>query len=396
MKKADLRRHIISECSTEEGKTATERTSEKHPVKPSNVFAEDGDLILSVTDISGTKRTSFLVYSRFLVSASPVFAKMLSYTSPFAEGRKLRDWNYGLAPVVLELDDKPDCLWNMLLILFHRNSEVPEMVSLEMLADMAVVIDKYGIRSTVLQLWAEKWKKHLAPKISEAGSPSLLMIGWAFGFEDYFKAATHTICRHFVLNDQSQFEWQDKSNATRVCLMEETPETVIKRMKELVNKVRKDFQENVDQEEARRFHHIGSCCTVAEAPEFPNSRRICDSFQIGLFLEYRQNKLKIGAGRQGENSGGLNANPRDDSHLLSLEEEYLTLRSPQGVQSLTLYASTVANTIDRAYGGNLKTKPTPGQCHNKCFWFNDIYSKFEKSVQAIGLELAAFPSRSLV
>src|SRR5690606_7584019 len=116
----------------------------------------------------------------------------------------------------------------MLLVLFHRNSEVPEELSVNDFANMAVIVDKYELHS-VFKGWISQWKSCCPLLVSRLDSPGFLMVGWVFRYADYFKEATNIICRYFVLTDDGNFEWQNSENGNLCTLMPETPEIVIRK-----------------------------------------------------------------------------------------------------------------------------------------------------------------------
>src|SRR5690606_28796599 len=115
------------------------------------------------------------------------------------------------------------------LILFHKNSEVPKLISLETFAGLAVIVDKYDLHEAV-QMWVEIWRKSLDIEMANGAAKSiyLLMIGWVFGYNDFFEKSTATVCRTFKLGPDFQFEYTSKKHSVvRFSLMEETPQCVI-------------------------------------------------------------------------------------------------------------------------------------------------------------------------
>ncbi|RPA76197.1 hypothetical protein BJ508DRAFT_379592 [Ascobolus immersus RN42] len=376
--KAEFRTHVISGCTKYETepslKTSQLSALATHPVDADNVFSEEGDLLLSVGDDGDGSGTNFLVHSKVLCAASPLFSKMFSYSSPFSEGQRLKLWRYGIDdPVVVEFDDEPDVFRILLLILFHRNSQLRLRLKTVDFARLAVIVDKYELHSAV-KMWARVWKKSIKPPKDRVEkfcrkAPWLLMIGWVFGYTDIFEDATNFICRNFVIEGDS-LVWHDDENEESVSLMNETPDIVIERMAKLVQTLKEEIKDSIRQEQTTRLLDIGRCCKVRTSMFTRNSNRVCDYFQLGLIHEYRERE-----------AGGMLC-PGKDEHAGGL--------SLQAICSNLL--SDAIPTLDTP------APPPAGSStdHADCYWLKPVHERFKDRVESIGLKLSDFPSRKVV
>ncbi|KAK4196094.1 hypothetical protein QBC40DRAFT_342952 [Triangularia verruculosa] len=115
--------------------------------------SEDGPQTNSILSESAT----FLVSSRHLILASPMFKAML--TGVWEEGDK----NNGTAEVGAE-DWDTEALVIVMNVLHSHYRQVPKKVSLEMLAKIAIIVDYYQIHEAlqiIASLWINALKKSL-------------------------------------------------------------------------------------------------------------------------------------------------------------------------------------------------------------------------------------------
>ena len=98
----------------------------------------------------------YSVSRRHLISVSPMFKRMLSEMN-WKEG--IRDEDDGLHHVPTK-DWDSQALLHVLQVIHHRNREVPRIVSLEMLAKIAVLIDFYEC-AEAMESFTERWTEHL-------------------------------------------------------------------------------------------------------------------------------------------------------------------------------------------------------------------------------------------
>ncbi|RPA83128.1 hypothetical protein BJ508DRAFT_74212 [Ascobolus immersus RN42] len=379
LSKTELKVHINSDCSVVEGTPNTQGTIfSVFPVTAGNRFAGDGDVILSVGK-DGGETINFLVYSRVLVSASPVFAKMLGYSSPFSEGQQLKNWTYGMDPVVIKLDDHLEPFHTILVVLFHLIHDVPDDMDVFELAEIAIIVDKYELLPAV-HIWKEIWKRGLKLGGVLQETPALLMVGWVFGWADYFQKATHQICLEFSLDANMQFVF--KNNKESYLLLPETPGVVIDRMTELVLTARQKINDLISLEEARRLREIGKCCKKIQSGRNALNSKSCDYFQLGNIFELR-NKQASDHNPNSTTEYPANAAGASDSDTsVSLKEEWHLL-FVNGFRELSLPH------YSESYRSDLYA-----QLHTDCFWLKDVQEKAQEIERTIGWNLHDFAGRS--
>jgi hypothetical protein len=126
-----------------------------------------------------------------MMLASPVFAAMLRRDG-FREGAELRA--SGAAEIVLH-DDAAPALLTALTVVHGRLSRVPRALGLADVADIAVLVDKYGLHDT-LCLHGDLWLDHVARQQalpSMAGASEFmpwLCAAWVFRRSSDFRALT--------------------------------------------------------------------------------------------------------------------------------------------------------------------------------------------------------------
>ncbi|TQV93295.1 hypothetical protein V2A60_010275 [Cordyceps javanica] len=153
-----------------------------------------GDVRLQVGCDPGTgdsdswQYAEFLVCSRTLARASPVFDRMLY--GPYMEatrrnGKDSADWSIALP------EDKPAPMQLFLNIVHAKFALVPLILSVDNLYDLAVLTNYYD--ATLLLLpWIEAWMASVAEISHDANviQTKLLWICWEFGRkEDFSKIA---------------------------------------------------------------------------------------------------------------------------------------------------------------------------------------------------------------
>ncbi|RAH64558.1 uncharacterized protein BO66DRAFT_385159 [Aspergillus aculeatinus CBS 121060] len=108
----------------------------------------DGDAVLLIT---GAASGRFLVSSKILTLASPVFAKL--FTSGFREGNQMKD---STRPTLTLPEDSPGAMRTILQALHYQGSEDEDSLSARHLAVIAVHCDKYDCNSA-LRPWIWNW-----------------------------------------------------------------------------------------------------------------------------------------------------------------------------------------------------------------------------------------------
>jgi hypothetical protein len=148
---------------------------------------EDG----SATSVgSGREEVRFQVSSRHLSLTSPVFGAM--FRLDFKEGTALR--STGRVEVALE-DDNPAAFLIFLNIIHGYTRRVPRKISLEMLSDMAFLVDKYECLEAV-EVFSDMWIDGIKSGIPHSLMENLLRwlcIAWVFRRPTEFKRTTEII-----------------------------------------------------------------------------------------------------------------------------------------------------------------------------------------------------------
>lgn len=123
------------------------------------------------------KEVGMLVSSKHLMLVSPVFQAMFKYS--FVEGETLR--STGHAEVSLP-DDDATAMEIALNIIHGRVRRVPRKVTLDTMAALSILVDKYQMHE-VVELWVELWVAHLKPSIPKYHCKSVykwLSVAWVF------------------------------------------------------------------------------------------------------------------------------------------------------------------------------------------------------------------------
>ncbi|RAL06798.1 BTB/POZ domain-containing protein [Aspergillus homomorphus CBS 101889] len=149
---------------------SVEEFDDSTPHKQPNLesFDSEGDLILA---IEGRDIRQFLVSSKVLRLASPVFRKLLS--PKFREGMQMTESH---CPIITLHDDDSECMETMLKVLHYQEEE--NQMNAEMLARLAVLCDKYDC-NRALRPWVFKWF-HDCQTIRTAEENGLLLLAAHF------------------------------------------------------------------------------------------------------------------------------------------------------------------------------------------------------------------------
>ena len=156
-----------------------------------------GDLTLVVG--ADDDAQSFLVSSKILSVASPVWRAMLSNRNGFVEA--------GSEEVVFP-DDNPEALSIVFLVSHLRFQEVPRKVEFQQLIDLCTVCDKYDCMSLLgpwFSTWTTPWLKH----VGENGYEGWAFIAWVAGDVDVFKRTTDDIVLKCTTNKLGQCLTED-------------------------------------------------------------------------------------------------------------------------------------------------------------------------------------------
>jgi hypothetical protein len=136
------------------------------------------------------------VSSKHLTLASPVFKALLC--GGFAEGV---DLGAGRPAEVRLPDDNPSALWLLLYIIHGQPKKVPTKLSLNMLACVTVLIDKYqlhDVAAVMTDLWYESLNTSPAP-VHGYTVPQVLQwicIAWVLHKKEKFSSMTKVAMRN--------------------------------------------------------------------------------------------------------------------------------------------------------------------------------------------------------
>lgn len=133
---------------------------------------------------------------------SPVFKAMLR-NGAFQEGNTL--YSTGKLSIPLP-DDNPDAFRILMEIVHHRNRQVPKSVSLGVLTQLAILIDKYQMLEAAepfVDLWVacDEIRSSLPNKFYAANAYSTellswLCVSWVFNLPAEFNLVTGMLMQH--------------------------------------------------------------------------------------------------------------------------------------------------------------------------------------------------------
>ncbi|KAI9771743.1 MAG: hypothetical protein M1839_002758 [Geoglossum umbratile] len=166
----------------------------------------------SETPSVGHHRTvSFLVSSAHLRLASPVFSELLKKHRVHASGGTKH-------PITIPLrDDDPHILLIFLNILHHHTRKVPDRLSLEKLAGIGILVEKYKCVEVVEGLsrvwWTRGEMRDMLPKSMGVTLLRFLYVSWLFKIPDQFDRASLVVIREsggeYIKEQPSDFTLPD-------------------------------------------------------------------------------------------------------------------------------------------------------------------------------------------
>ena len=133
-----------------------------------------------------------LVSGKHLELASPIFKTMV--TGPFAEGHKDSS---GIRNITAS-DWIPDAFKVILTIIHGYHRDVPRLVSLEMLVQVAMIVDYYQCLESV-EVYTDMWLEGLRsdfPTVYGRDCILFLFTSWALSKQDMFRDMTRLALRH--------------------------------------------------------------------------------------------------------------------------------------------------------------------------------------------------------
>jgi hypothetical protein len=126
---------------------------------------------------------TFLVSSRHLALASPVFSTALKMGGP--RDISIRGWDAEAMAIVMS-------------IIHHKGPQIPSKVGLELLGRIATVVDHYQMHEAVQQIGAS-WVRRLRTPLPNSYGRDLILwlyIALVFRDDDIFRHATKVAIRH--------------------------------------------------------------------------------------------------------------------------------------------------------------------------------------------------------
>ncbi|OJJ79788.1 uncharacterized protein ASPGLDRAFT_1504412 [Aspergillus glaucus CBS 516.65] len=154
---------------------------------PTHNICPDGDTTLTLTTTNPP--TKLLVSSHHLITASSYYRTLL--TGPFREATALR--TNGYVNITLP-DDNPTAMLAVMNAVHGRFFSVPgRKIKLELLKDIAVVVDKYELFesvSTMLSTWAATVRVGNPRASLRDIAKWLLCVSWAFNMSEAFRFVT--------------------------------------------------------------------------------------------------------------------------------------------------------------------------------------------------------------
>lgn len=151
------------------------------------VLDSDGDVTLVVKNEDGTPSQSFLVSSKALSLASPVFTKM--FGPDFKEGNLLRNGDH---PSIDLKEEYPEAMTVILLGLHYRFDDLPPDMEPSCLAKVAMQCDKYDCNAAF-----KPWLLHRYAKREKASTDLdlgyLLLAAYMLRSPDFSEITTQTI-----------------------------------------------------------------------------------------------------------------------------------------------------------------------------------------------------------
>lgn len=164
------------------------------------VIAQGGDMFIEVPcppDSPSTSSTDgqvrYQVASQVLWIASRVFCAMFGPESVYKEATELRRSQLLGTPTVVSLDDDSHALEIVLLALHHQIDLLPERVEVEVLVQIAAIVDKYELHQA-LKLVTDKLFSEAMGTLTDAGNENLLFCCYVFRKDKQFT----DLSRHLI------------------------------------------------------------------------------------------------------------------------------------------------------------------------------------------------------
>jgi len=163
-------------------------------------FDRNADLTLIVGE--GDELREFLVCSRSLARASPVFQQML-----FGSFRESRSLQNSSDPWVVTLPEDSATVAKLLFSIVHgRFNDIPKSLSLHELVDVLVFTDKYDMTQTI-RPWVKDWVSSATSwqeSLETRDYITLIGVAWELGNVRVLETLTRRLILESTLNGQGQ------------------------------------------------------------------------------------------------------------------------------------------------------------------------------------------------
>ncbi|KAF7863207.1 hypothetical protein EAF04_007290 [Stromatinia cepivora] len=167
--------------------TSTDSPDDETPLTPSADSSSDPSTV-GTSPTPEPKKIRFVVSSRHLSLASPVFKAMLR--GNFQEGLKLKE----TGKIEIPLPDDDSAAWKILLNIIHgRYMAIPLQLKLQVITQIAVLVDKYRMHE-VVYLFFPTWRKAMDyPPTRWEDIISWICISWVFELREEFRELTQKV-----------------------------------------------------------------------------------------------------------------------------------------------------------------------------------------------------------
>ncbi|KAF8535476.1 hypothetical protein BDD12DRAFT_983294 [Trichophaea hybrida] len=233
----------------------------------------DGDVMLHVS--AGYSSRRYLVYSQVLCGTSTVFRNMLGRHSVFSEAVALRESQQrdSIEPVVVTLHgDDLDTIGIILYVLHGQNKKVPRRLSIERLAKVSIICDKYGWHEG-LQVSAGVWTDMLRSK-TKSHAVDWLLISWVFGPEEVFMEVTRDLMLGEISDNEDGILFGKQQLLLADCIPSAVSDKLVEGRERWVNLIRTHV-ENIQQTYLSEDNESIVVCSRGL-----NAKQ-CDAMQLG-------------------------------------------------------------------------------------------------------------------
>ncbi|KAH7350769.1 hypothetical protein BKA65DRAFT_244389 [Rhexocercosporidium sp. MPI-PUGE-AT-0058] len=211
-----------------------------------------------------------LVSAKHLTLASPVFRAMLQHSN-FKEGDELR--RSGRVEVLLP-DDDHVAFGIMMYIIHGRVRKIPRKVSLEVMTNLSILVDKYQtleVFELILDVWMPELENNFPTTLNKDVLP-WLSIAWVFQLPDPFKKLTKILASmgNGIVDEERQNSLPIPSR-----IFERIEARRLEAIQAALNLLEIFF---------KRYQGPGVVCTASKDPYHGPHNIACDGTMIGTYL----------------------------------------------------------------------------------------------------------------